>query len=90
MSDTMDLLRSAKDRTDQTEFYTPLPNGYKLGGTKYVAVFGTVMSGLGKGIFSSSLAQLLKAKGLPDKAGRLSEYRFRHAQPLPSRRGLRA
>jgi CTP synthase len=29
-----------------------------------VAVFGTVMSGLGKGIFSSSLAKLLKDKGL--------------------------
>ncbi len=60
----MDLLRSVKDRTDETEFYTPLPEGYKLGQAKYVAVFGTVMSGLGKGIFSSSLAKLLKDKGL--------------------------
>ncbi|MCP4378941.1 MAG: CTP synthase (glutamine hydrolyzing), partial [bacterium] len=64
MSDAMDLLRSVKDSTDETEFYTPLPDGYKLGQTKYVAVFGTVMSGLGKGIFSSSLAKLLKDKGL--------------------------
>jgi CTP synthase len=64
MSDAMDLLRSVKDSTDDTEFYTPLPEGYKLGQTKYVAVFGTVMSGLGKGIFSSSLAKLLKDKGL--------------------------
>jgi len=64
MSDAMDLLRSVKDRTDDTEFYTPLPEGYQLGRTRYVAVFGTVISGLGKGIFSSSLAKLLKDKGL--------------------------
>lgn len=60
----MDLLRSIKDRSDETEFYTPLPEGYRLGEAKYVAVLGTVMSGLGKGIFSSSLAKLLKDKGL--------------------------
>ena len=64
MSDAMELLRSVKDRTDETEFYTPLPEGYRLGQTRYVAVFGTVMSGLGKGIFSSSLAKVLKDKGL--------------------------
>src|SRR5664279_895764 len=64
MSDSMELLRSIKDRTDETEFYTPFPDGYRTGTTKYVVVFGTVMSGLGKGIFSSSLAKLLKDKGL--------------------------
>ena len=50
--------------TDETEFYTPLPAGYVKGQTKYVVVLGTVMSGLGKGIFSSSLAKILKDKGL--------------------------
>ncbi len=30
MSDAMDLLRSIKDRSDDTEFYTPLPEGYRL------------------------------------------------------------
>ena len=60
----MDLLRSVRDRTDETEFYTPLPDSYRLGQAKYVAVLGTVISGLGKGIFSSSLAKLLKDKGL--------------------------
>ena len=49
---------------DATEFYSPEPPGYQRGRHKYVAVFGTVMSGLGKGIFSSSLAKLLKDKGL--------------------------
>ena len=74
MSDTMDLLRSVKDRTDETEFYTPLPDGYKLGKVKYVAVFGTVISGLGKGIFSSSLAKLLKDKGLKVSPIKLEGY----------------
>src|SRR5664279_5395292 len=64
MSDSMELLRSIKDRTDETEFYTPFPDGYRTGTTKYVVVLGTVMSGLDKGIFSSSLAKILKDKGL--------------------------
>ena len=49
---------------DSTEFYSPVPDGYVRGRHKYIVVFGTVMSGLGKGIFSSSLAKLLKDKGL--------------------------
>jgi CTP synthase len=70
----MDLLKSVKDRTDETEFYTPLPEGYELGQTKYVAVFGTVISGLGKGIFSSSLAKLLQDKGLKVAPIKLEGY----------------
>jgi CTP synthase len=41
-----------------------MPPGYRTGHHKFVVVVGTVMSGLGKGIFSSSLAKLLKDKGL--------------------------
>ena len=41
-----------------------MPDGYRPGRHKYVIVVGTVLSGLGKGIFSSSLAKLLKDKGL--------------------------
>jgi len=59
-----DLLRSAADSTTSTEFYSPVPEGYRSGRHKYVIVFGTVMSGLGKGIFSSSMAKLVKDKGL--------------------------
>ena len=70
----MDLLRSVKDSTDDTEFHTPLPDGYELGRVKYVAVFGTVMSGLGKGIFSSSLAKVLKDKGLSVAPIKLEGY----------------
>jgi len=46
------------------ELYSPAPPGYVRGRTRFVIVVGTVMSGLGKGIFSSSLAKLLKDKGL--------------------------
>jgi CTP synthase len=41
-----------------------MPANYKKGKTRYVFVMGTVMSGLGKGIFSSCLAKLLQDKGL--------------------------
>ena len=59
-----DLLAKIGQSTEETEFYTPMPDGYRPGHHKYVIVVGTVMSGLGKGIFSSSLAKLLQDKGL--------------------------
>src|ERR1043166_4543953 len=64
MPNTQDILAAAGNKTQETEFFNPLPPGYTRGRHKYVAVLGTVMSGLGKGIFSSSLAKLLKDKGL--------------------------
>jgi len=59
-----ELLVQAADGSLTTEFYSPVPQGYRRGRTKYVAVLGTVMSGLGKGIFAASCAKLLKDKGL--------------------------
>src|SRR6476619_1290969 len=59
-----DLLAQAGHTKHDTEFYMPMPPGYRPGHHKYVIVVGTVMSGLGKGIFSSSLAKLLQDKGL--------------------------
>ncbi len=58
------LLSGAAAQTTNTEFYSPVPEGYRRGRHKYVVVLGTVMSGLGKGILSSSVAKLLKDKGL--------------------------
>lgn len=58
------FLRQFGQSAEATEFYSPVPDGYQRGRHAYVAVLGTVMSGLGKGIFSSSLAKLLKDKGL--------------------------
>src|SRR5208282_5171070 len=59
-----ELLYKIGQSTEETEFYTPMPPGYRRGHVKYVIVVGTVMSGLGKGIFASSLAKLLQDKGL--------------------------
>jgi len=59
-----DLLASVGSASHETEFFNPIPPGYRHGHHKYVIVLGTVMSGLGKGIFASSLAKLLKDKGL--------------------------
>ncbi len=59
------LLAGAGSTTNtEREFYSPIPDGYEFGKHKYVAILGTVMSGLGKGIFSSSMAKVLKDKGL--------------------------
>lgn len=57
---TLDLLKSVAKKTTDSEFYTPVPKGYKLGKTKYIIITGSVMSGLGKGIFSASLGKLLQ------------------------------
>ncbi|MBU6413019.1 MAG: CTP synthase [Planctomycetes bacterium] len=54
----------AGNGSTDSEFYSPIPEGYVRGQHKYVVVFGTVISGLGKGIFASSLAKMLKDKGL--------------------------
>ena len=68
------MLSSLGSSSDETEFYAPMPAGYKPGKTKYVFVFGTVMSGLGKGIFSSSLAKCLEDKGLTVAPIKLEGY----------------
>ena len=59
-----EILGRLGNMQEETEFYTPLPAGYRKGHHKYVVVVGTVMSGLGKGIFASSLAKLLQDKGV--------------------------
>ncbi len=64
MPPTKDILAAAGKSSQESEFYNRFPPGYQKGRHKYVVVLGTVMSGLGKGIFSSSLAKLLKDKGL--------------------------
>ena len=62
--DSSDLLSSVAESSTYTEFYSPMPDGYRKGYHKYIIVLGTVMSGLGKGIFASSMAKMLKDKGL--------------------------
>ncbi|MCA9283336.1 MAG: hypothetical protein KDA30_15000, partial [Phycisphaerales bacterium] len=69
-----ELLASAGQTSADTEFYSPIPPGYRKGQHKYVCVLGTVMSGLGKGIFASSCAKLLKDKGLTVAPIKLEGY----------------
>lgn len=59
---------------ESSEWFSPVPPGYQKGRTKFVAVIGTVMSGLGKGIFSSSLAKLIQDKGLSVAPIKLEGY----------------
>ncbi len=81
-------LSSLSDISDETEFYTPMPAGYERGQCRYVVVFGTVMSGLGKGIFSSSLAKVLQDKGLTVAPIKLEGYLNRDSGTLnPYRHG---
>lgn len=63
MTDSRELLARISTASSD-EYFLPLPKGYRKGHTRYVIVLGTVISGLGKGIFSSCLAKLLQDKGL--------------------------
>mgnify|MGYP001493169971 CR=1 FL=1 len=60
----MSILASLASKSGDNEFHTPIPKSYIVGKTKYVFTFGTVMSGLGKGIFSSALAKTIQDKGI--------------------------
>ncbi len=73
MKESRELLAQAAE-TSTDEFFLPLPDGYQKGKTRYVIVMGTVMSGLGKGIFSSCLAKLLQDKGLKVAPIKLEGY----------------
>jgi CTP synthase len=74
MAKDKNLLASVSDRSTDSEFFSPVPEGYKKGKTRYVFVMGTVMSGLGKGIFSSCLAKLMQDKGLKVAPIKLEGY----------------
>ncbi|MEJ2649561.1 MAG: CTP synthase [Sedimentisphaerales bacterium] len=74
MKNVNDLLASVSDISTESEFFSPVPDGYRKGKTRYVFVMGTVRSGLGKGIFSSCLAKLLQDKGLKVAPIKLEGY----------------
>ena len=74
MTKNKDLLTKISNLSTDSEFFSPLPKGYKKGKTRYCFVMGTVMSGLGKGIFSSCLAKLLMDKGLTVAPIKLEGY----------------
>ncbi|MGD0078638.1 MAG: glutamine hydrolyzing CTP synthase, partial [Sedimentisphaerales bacterium] len=74
MTKDSELLTSVSKTSTDSEFFSPVPPGYKPGKTKYLFVMGTVMSGLGKGIFSSCLAKLMQDKGLKIAPIKLEGY----------------
>jgi CTP synthase len=74
MNKDNNLLAAVSDTSTESEFFSPVPKGYRKGRTKYVFVLGTVMSGLGKGIFSSCLAKLMQDKGLKVAPIKLEGY----------------
>jgi len=74
MSKENDLLASVSDISTESEFFSPAPEGYRRGKARYCFVMGTVMSGLGKGIFSSCLAKLMQDKGLKVAPIKLEGY----------------
>jgi CTP synthase len=74
MTKNKDLLTKISNLSTDSEFFSPIPKGYKKGKTRYCFVMGTVMSGLGKGIFSSCLAKLLMDKGLTVSPIKLEGY----------------
>ncbi len=79
-------LRALSDVSDPGDRYRTLPDGYRVGQARYIIITGSVMSGLGKGIFSAGLARLLADRGFStnlikmdgyynEDAGTLSPYR---------------
>jgi CTP synthase len=74
MTKDSELLTSVSKTSTDSEFFSPVPAGYKPGRTRYLFVMGTVMSGLGKGIFSSCLAKLMQDKGLKVTPIKLEGY----------------
>jgi len=59
-----EIIENASKSFKDHEFYNSFPSSYQIGKTKYILIYGTVMSGLGKGIFATSLAKLFQLKGL--------------------------
>ena len=83
-----DILSSIANKSDDSEFFTPIPDGYNTGKTKYIIVAGSVMSGVGKGIFASSLAKLLQYYGLKVTPIKIDGYLNQDAGTLnPFRHG---
>lgn len=67
------LLAAVSSKSSE-EFYNSMPKGFKPGKTKLVFITGSVMSGLGKGIFTASLGRLLVDRGLNVRPMKLEAY----------------
>ncbi|MBS3071843.1 CTP synthase (glutamine hydrolyzing) [Candidatus Pacearchaeota archaeon] len=63
-----------KEINNSSEFYSPIPQGYEIGKTKYVIITGSVISGIGKGTVSSTLSKNLQDRGLNVEPMKLEAY----------------
>jgi len=54
------VFKKISNKTEETEFYLNVPKNYLRGKTKYVVITGSVISGVGKGTFSSCLGSMLQ------------------------------
>ncbi|MBT4824182.1 CTP synthase (glutamine hydrolyzing) [Candidatus Woesearchaeota archaeon] len=59
----LNILKEISAKKEEHEFYEAEVKGYIPGKTKFIIIMGTVMSGLGKGIVSSSIGKLLQING---------------------------
>jgi CTP synthase len=55
-----ETFKEIANKVEGHEFYSEMPEGYKTGKTKYIVVTGSVISGVGKGTFTSCLGGMLR------------------------------
>ncbi|MDD5700324.1 MAG: CTP synthase (glutamine hydrolyzing), partial [Candidatus Nanoarchaeia archaeon] len=70
----MDNIIDRVAESHSEESYSPFPQGYKIGKTKYVVITGSVISGIGKGTISSSLTKLFQDRGMNVEPMKLEAY----------------
>jgi len=70
------MLKEKEDfyRREGDEFYSPVPEGYVTGRTKYAVITGSVISGIGKGTIASTLAKLLHDRKIRVEPMKLEAY----------------
>jgi CTP synthase len=73
MEDSFDF-QTISTQTDDSENVDYFPPSYRIGRTKYIVITGGVMSGVGKGVFSASLAHLLGHYGFSASQMKIDGY----------------
>ncbi|OYT57894.1 MAG: CTP synthetase [Candidatus Aenigmarchaeota archaeon ex4484_14] len=68
------IFEEISKKSGDSEFFVEIPDGYVPGKTKYIVITGTVISGIGKGAFSSSLGFLLQKHGFAVESVKFDGY----------------
>lgn len=80
--DRLKILQSFSETSESNRKWSQFPEGYIIGRTKYIFVTGGVISGIGKGITSASIGQLLQNKGFNCNPIKLESYYNRDSGTL--------